>query len=244
MPSRSSGRDAAPSRPQRPKSTSARLDAISAFSSSTAALSTAGTVLGMSITVVMPPAAAAAVREPKSSLAGKPGSRLWTWASTPPGSTRSPVASTSSRPGGPPRSSPVTTPPATCTSAETRPSGVQTVPPRRIRSDREIGLPEQRRERDAQPLQVLGRALLPVEHGDQPDDHRPRRPDLLDGIDGGAARGQDVLDHGHAVARLQDALQRSPCAVALGLLAHQYERQVELQRDGAAQQHGAQLGGG
>src|SRR5215468_4174455 len=44
-----------------------------------------GLVLGMHITVVMPPTAAAALPLPKSSFCGCPGSRMWTWASTKPG---------------------------------------------------------------------------------------------------------------------------------------------------------------
>ena len=56
----------------------------------TSLVATGGTVLGMSITVVTPAAAAARVPEPKSSFSVIPGSRKWTWASTRPGITASP----------------------------------------------------------------------------------------------------------------------------------------------------------
>ena len=80
-------------KPHRPKSTRALLRARADLASRTPALSTAGTVFGMSRTTVTPPAAAASVREAKSSFSGNPGSRLWTWTSTPPGSTYRPLAS-------------------------------------------------------------------------------------------------------------------------------------------------------
>src|SRR5215472_3592442 len=230
------------SRPQSAESTTARLDAISTFSWKTAAFSTAGTVFGMSTTVVTPPAAAAAVSEPKSSLSGKPGSRLCTCASMPPGSTSSPRASTSCAPTPPPRSRLVMTPPAMWTSASRGPPGVQTVPLRMTVSDGEIGLSEQRRERHAQPVQVLRCALLPVQHGHQPDHGAARCPHLLDRPDRLAAGREHVFDHGDAVARLENPLQRPCRAVVLGLLAYQHEWQIELQGDRGPQQHRPKLG--
>src|SRR5215472_6053369 len=241
-PSTSSLRAAAPIRPQRAKSTIARDDASSALCSNTAALSTAGTVFGMSTTVVMPPAAAAAVRDAKSSFSGKPGSRLWTWASTPPGSTSSPRASTSSAAGPAPGPTASTRPAETPTSASRRPSGMQTVPPRRTRSNLEIGLPEQRRERHAGPVQLLRSALLSIQHGDQSDHGRAGRSDLLDRTNRLAAGRDHVLDDRHPVSRLEHALDRPPGAVLLGLLPDEDERQVQLHRDRSAQEHRAQLG--
>jgi len=107
-----------------PKSTRDRDRASAAFASSTPAESTAGTVFGMSITVVTPPAAAAAVSVPKSSLSGKPGSLLCTCTSMPPGSSHLPETST-----GFPRPDPrgptlVITPSLTVTSRSAGPSGV------------------------------------------------------------------------------------------------------------------------
>ena len=87
---------------QRPDVAIAHISAIALgaisrrLASRMSAPATPGSVFGMSKTVVTPPATAAAVRLPKSSFSGKPGSRPWTWASMAPGSTHRPLASTSS----------------------------------------------------------------------------------------------------------------------------------------------------
>ena len=52
-----------------------------------------GLVVGISITEVTPPTAAAMLPLRKSSLCSAPGSRKWTWASTNPGNTHFPAAS-------------------------------------------------------------------------------------------------------------------------------------------------------
>jgi hypothetical protein len=105
------------------------------LASRASALQVAGRTLGMSRTVVTPPATAA--REPcaQSSLCAKPGSRKCTWASTAPGSTRQPLASSRRGPqaAAAPASAAGTTaamrPPDTSTSAGSTASGVTTVPP-------------------------------------------------------------------------------------------------------------------
>jgi len=113
-----------------PTSTRALLRASAALDSSTPTESTAGTVFGMSITVVTPPAAAASVRVPKSSFCGKPGSRLCTCTSIAPGSTYMPRASTiCAFEGAGSLPTLVMTPSATCTSTSRGPSGVWTMPP-------------------------------------------------------------------------------------------------------------------
>jgi len=110
---------------QRPKSTIALRAIASRLAAKIAASATPGSVLGISITVVTPPAAAAAVRLPKSSFSGNPGSRPWAWASIAPGTTQSPVASTTSAPAGWAQGSSFSIRPSrTWRSASRRPSGV------------------------------------------------------------------------------------------------------------------------
>ena len=110
---------------QSPWSTIALPAIASRLAWKTAPSATPGSVLGMSSTVVTPPAAAAAVRVPKSSFAGKPGSRPWTWASIAPGSTQRPPASTTSGPFGWAQGSRrATRPPSTWRSTSWSPSGV------------------------------------------------------------------------------------------------------------------------
>ena len=61
-----------------------------------AAVSMAGRVLGIAQMVVKPPRAAARAPDAMVSLCSCPGSRRWTWRSTNPGATTSPVASITS----------------------------------------------------------------------------------------------------------------------------------------------------
>src|SRR5216684_1725745 len=63
------------------------------FSLSASTSFVGGALLGMSKTVVTPPAAAAAVPLRKPSLYVAPGSRMWTWTSITPGRTKRPEAS-------------------------------------------------------------------------------------------------------------------------------------------------------
>ncbi len=89
--------------------------------------------IGMSTTVVTPPATAAALPVSKPSHSSRPGSWKWTWPSTMPGSTSSPPASRTWAPtvSAPPAAANATTRPSTMTtSAGPIPSGVTTVPPR------------------------------------------------------------------------------------------------------------------
>src|SRR5579864_6815602 len=186
-------------RPQSPKSTRAFPRASAAFDSSTPAPSTAGTVFGMSITVVTPPAAAAAVSVPKSSLSGNPGSRLCTWTSMAPGRTYRPEASTTFAPAGARKSDPtrVMTPSVTWTSASSGPPGVYTVPPR-IRSSVKLEVldPEQRRVRNACAPDVLLSALTTIEHHDEVNHVQARVPQNLRRPQRVAAGRHHVLDHG------------------------------------------------
>ena len=97
-----------------------------------AALSTAGSVVGMAPTAVWPPRAAA--REPLSTVSASscPGSRRWVCRSTSPGATRQPSASRTVAPGAgrSPGATWCTTPSTTATSARRLPSASTTVPPR------------------------------------------------------------------------------------------------------------------
>src|SRR5438477_2825604 len=234
-------------RPQSPKSTCALLRARGDLDSRAPALSTAGTVFGMSSTTVTPPAAAAAVSVPKSSFSGKPGSRLWTCTSTAPGKMYLPRASTSvpsavsARPG----STLVTTPSLTSTSASRGPVGVYTVP-LRIRSSVkfEVLNPEQRRIRDARGLDVFLPALASVEHDNKVDDVEACVAQHLDRAERVAAGGHDILDHGDAFARCETSFDLLARPVTLRLLAHQQQRKTGLHRDRATEKHSAQLGRG
>src|SRR5207248_1493529 len=200
----------------------------------------------MSMTVVTPPAAAAAVSEPKSSLSGKPGSRLCTCTSMAPGSTYIPSTSTTraSREAAD-FSMLVITPSAICTSVTRGPSGVKTVPPRRMRSvKRQVGNAKQRRVRQSRLRDVVLPALTAIQHDHQPDHLESRGPQHLHGAQGVAAGGDHVLDDGHALANFEPALDLLCGAVAFRLLPHQHERQPHLDRNRAAKQHGPELGGG
>src|SRR2546423_6871395 len=118
-------------------------------------------------------------------------------------------------------------PPATATSALRGPPGANTVPPLRTRSGGKVGPPEEGPEGDASLAEGLGGALFPIEDADHCDHLAAGRADLLDRVQGRSSGGQDVLDDGDPVPRLQQTLQRPGRAVLLGLLAHQYARQGE-----------------
>src|SRR2546427_3409446 len=187
-------------RPQRPKSTRALLCASAALASSTPPASTAGTVFGMSITVVTPPAAAAAVSVPKSSFSGKPGSRLWTWTSMAPGSTYIPRASTTPAPGEADLRSAkiVMTPSEMWTSTRRGPSGVWTVPPAMTRAGPaarsikfQVRDAEKRRIRNAGAADVLLSPFAPGEHDDEVDPLHARVAEPPGRAQGSATRGHD-----------------------------------------------------
>src|SRR5437762_5998496 len=176
-------------RPHRPKSTLALLCAIAAFDSSMPAVSTAGTVLGISSTTVTPPAAAAEVRLAKSSFSGKPGSRLWTWTSTPPGSTYIPDTSTTWACAASRCSTRVITPSLTWTSACFGPWGVYTVPPLKRRSVKlQVLNPKQRRVRNPSLADACLAALAAVKHDDEVDHLQAGVAEHLHGAKSLAAR--------------------------------------------------------
>src|SRR5579872_4005309 len=231
--------------PHRPKSTRALLRARAAFDSSTPAPSTAGTVFGMSITVVTPPAAAAAVSVPKSSLSGNPGSRLCTCMSMPPGRTYIPAASTMFADAAPARpcATSVTTPSMTRTSASRGPSAVKTVPPRTRSSVKfEVCDAEKRRVGDPRLADVLLPSLATVEDDDEVDDVEAGVAQDLHRTERVATGRHDVLDHRHALARRHAAFELLGRAVALRLLAHEDEREPGLHRHRATEQNGPELG--
>src|SRR5438067_3393586 len=247
MLSSCSGIELARIRPHSPKSTWALLRARADLDSGAPALSTAGTVLGMSRTTVTPPAAAAAVSEPKSSFSGKPGSRLCTWTSTAPGSTYLPRASTSSPPSfrARPGATSVMTPSLTSTSTSRGPSGVYTVP-FRIRSSvkLEVSNPEQRRVRDLRGANVVLPTFAAVEHDHQVDHIEAGVAQHLDRAERVSAGGDDILDDRDPVTRVEAAFDLLARAVALLLFAHEQEREPGLHRHRSAEEHGAQLGSG
>src|SRR3954469_5777063 len=122
--------------PQSAKSTIARSDAISYFTSNASASSVGGIEFsGMSAIVVVPPAAAPRVAASQPSQSARPGSFTWTCASTTPGRTTRPRASISSRASPLPGATrPVIVRSRIMTSASTTPSAVTTRPPRTARS--------------------------------------------------------------------------------------------------------------
>src|SRR6266550_2609025 len=110
--------------------------ALDSFARSASSSTVGGSELsGMSASVVTPPAAAPRVAARQPSHSSRPGSLTWTCASTTPGNTCSPRASTSSNalpwPGSTTASK---RPPAMSTSASRTPSSVTTRPPRIARS--------------------------------------------------------------------------------------------------------------
>ena len=82
-----------PAPPMNAKSTRLFLLAIAFFCSKASTVTVAGCVLGISTTVVTPPAVAALVPDSKFSLSGNPGSRRCTCMSIIPGRTSLPEAS-------------------------------------------------------------------------------------------------------------------------------------------------------
>src|SRR6267378_6486463 len=231
-------------RPHRPKSTRAFAWASAALASSTPAESTAGTVFGMSITVVTPPMAAARVRVPKSSLSGKPGSRLCTWTSIAPGSTYIPCASMRAAFSGigPPASTRVITPSVTWTSASRGPSGPWTVPPLISSSVKfEVLNAEERRVRNAGVLYVFLASFLSIEDDDQVDDIRARVAQNLGRTQRVATGRHHVFDEGDAVPWREVAFDLLRGPITLRFLTHEDQRKPGLERDGPSEQDGAQL---
>src|SRR5256885_1681056 len=229
--------------PHKPKSTRALLCAIAAFDSSMPAVSTAGTVFGMSSTTVIPPAAAAAVRLAKSSFSGNPGSRLWTWTSTPPGSTYIPDTSITLPCTGRLRSTRVITPSVTCTSACWGPTAVWTVPPLNRSSVKlQVLHAKQRRVRNLRVADVVLATFSAVQHDDQMDDLEARTAKHLHRAKRVTARGDDVLDHSHPLPCLEATFELLRGSVSLWLFAHEHERKPSVHRYGSAEQHSAQLG--
>src|SRR5260370_39588961 len=204
----------------------------------------------MSITVVTPPAAAAAVSVPKPSLSGKPGSGLATCPSIAPGSTYMPRASTMCAfEGAGSLPTLVMTPSATCTSTSRGPSGVWTRPPSMtnafVRAESvklEVGDSEQRRIWNAGSADVLLAALAAVEDDDQVDHLDASVAEQLRRAQRVAAGGHDVLDHCDPLPRLEPSLQLLSRPVTLWLFADEDQGQAGLHRNRAAQEHRAQLG--
>src|SRR5437879_4933964 len=248
-PSRSSDVVPERSKAHNPTSTRACLRASAALDSITPAASTAGTVFGMSTTVVTPPAAAAAVNVPKSSFCGKPGSRLCTWTSIAPGSTYMPRASTvRASSGALSLPTAVMTPPAIWTSTSRGPSGVCTVPPtitidvRDARSVKlEIGEAEKRRVGKAGGANVVLAAFAAVEDDHQVNHGRAGVAQHLRGTKRVAARGDDILDDGDPLAGFVAAFDLFRSAVTLRLLPHQDQGEASFHGDCTAKEHCAEL---
>ena len=96
----------------------------------------------------------------------------------------------------------------------------------------------------------FGGPFLAVDHGEDERDLGARLPHGLRRLQGGAAGGGDVLDHGDALAGkrfvLGEALDQELGAMLLRLLAHEEGVQrIAAQRaqrgDGAGDRHRAQL---
>src|SRR6188508_2671321 len=215
-------------------------------------------------TVVVPPAAAAAVsRANRSGRAGS-GRRRWVWTSIAPGSTRSPPASTRSAPGGTGRSGPTAwiVPAEMATSTEAAPAGVTTVPPMMTRSvtassagDRDLdllrALPEHATPHLGQPLPALDdrREVIARERADPGAEaaRSVRKEDLafadLPGVDEELSRcrmaGVILIAHGRS-----PVAERDPGGLAAPLAVDEARsnRQPRLER--GARVRGARLPGG
>ena len=120
----------------------------SSTDSTTAASSSGGSVLGMQITAVHPPSAAARAPVSRFSASSRPGSRKCTWMSTRPGATMHPSASSTSAPapGASPAPTSATVPSTTRTSATRSPLSSSTRPPWMTSSDNGTSRSEQRPE--------------------------------------------------------------------------------------------------
>src|SRR5438552_9403916 len=84
--------------------------------------------------------------------------------------------------------------------------------------------------------------LLAVDDANRVGDTHSGLAKGLNGLDRGAARGDDVLDEADAVAVLVGALDPVRGAVLLGLVANDYERQLELEGGGRRERDGTELG--
>ena len=83
--------------------------------------------------------------------------------------------------------------------------------------------------------------LLAVDDANRVGDTHSGLAKGLDGLDRGAAGGDDVLDQADALAARVDALELVRRAVALGGLADDQEREARFERGRGGQGDGAQL---
>src|SRR3954449_7970673 len=94
----------------------------------------------------------------------------------------------------------------------------------------ELGRTKERPQADGVAGERVHSALLAVDDADRRSALQTGLAQRLDGLDGGAAGGDDVLDQADLLARLEDALEPLAGSVALLLLADDQERQAGRER--------------
>src|SRR3954451_11018062 len=105
----------------------------------------------------------------------------------------------------------------------------------------QIARAEERTEPDGVPREGVGAPLLAVDDTDGRLDDESRAAQLLDGLEERAAGRHHVLDHAHALARLEDAFDALRRSVLLRLSAHDHEGQPGRQRGGGCERDRAEL---
>src|SRR5438132_14294228 len=90
----------------------------------------------------------------------------------------------------------------------------------------ELGGPKEGPETHRIARESVRSALLPVDDADRCSALETGLAERPYGLDRGASGGDDVLDETRYGAGLEDALEPVLRAVALGLLAHDHERQA------------------
>src|ERR671931_378113 len=95
---------------------------------------------------------------------------------------------------------------------------------------------------DTEARETVRSALLAVDDAERRPALQTRCADRLDGLAGGTAGGDDVLDEANHLAPLEYAFETLRRAVRLRLLADDQERQARRERRRSGQRDGAELG--
>ena len=100
---------------------------------------------------------------------------------------------------------------------------------------------EQRPEAHGAAREPVGATLLAVDHAHRGAHLQPGIAQRVDGLAGGAAGGDDVLDEHHAAARFEGSFDAFRGAVGLRLAAHDQERETPRERGGGRERDRAEL---
>src|SRR5829696_4735866 len=111
-----------------------------------------------------------------------------------------------------------------------------------LRALEQLSCPKKGPQAHPDTRELVGSALLPVDHTDRCAALQAGLAKRLDGRDCGASGGHDILDEAHPLASLEGALDAVGGAVVLRLLADDQERQPRGERRGGGEGNGAELG--